>query len=117
MRRRDGGRYSAGVGKKYGTPTVNPPESQGIDDYSGFKVPLSALKKDWQGLYTVSPDRRNEQDFLRGIKDNMALPYSRPETANQYVAGPIAWENGDFMTTQSGGNDIYTEGVDPADTL
>ncbi len=118
MRRR-GGRYSAGVGKRDGTPTVNPPEPQGIDDYSGFKVPLSALKKDWQGLLTVSPDRRNEQDYLRGIKDNMALPYSRPEAPNEYIAGPIIWQDGvTFITTQSGGNVLYTEGPNPtADEL
>ncbi len=112
MRRR-GGRYNAGVGKRDGTPTVNPPTPQGIDDYSGFKVPLERLKKDWQGLYTVSPDIRNPQDFLRGTKDNMALPYSRPEVANQFVAQPILWENGDFMTTESGDN-IFTEGVLPS---
>ena len=118
MRRRDGGRYSAGVGKRQGTPTVNPPEPQGIDQYSGFKVPLSRLRKDWQGLYTVSPDVRNPQDFLRGIKDNMALPYSSPEVANQFAAQAIVWQDGEtFITTQSGGNVLYTQGVDAGDTL
>lgn len=112
MRRR-GGRYSAGVGKKYGTPTVNPPESQAIDQYSGFKVPLSKLKKDWQGLLTVSPDVRNPQDYLRGIKDNMALPYSSPEPANQFVAEPLLWENGDFMYAQNGTDLLYSEGINP----
>ena len=113
MTRRRSGRYSAGVGKKYGTPIVNPPEPQSIDDYSGFKVPLSKLKKDWQGLLTVSPDRRNEQDYLRGIKDNMALPYSRPESANQFVAEPLLWENGDFMYAQNGTDLLYSEGINP----
>lgn len=106
-------RRSIRGGKKYGTPTVSPPRPQAIDDYSGFKVPLESLKKDWQGLYTQDPDRRNPQDFMRGIKDNMALPYSRPEVADQFVAGPILWENEDFVTKQSGGGDIYTEGVNP----
>jgi hypothetical protein len=116
MRRR-GGRYGVGGKDGNGTPTINPPEPQAIDDYSGFKVPLSALKKDWQGQLTQSPDKRNPQDFLRGIKDNMALPYSRPEPADQFVAGPILWESGAFVTTQSGGFDIFTEGVDPGDSL
>lgn len=110
MRRRNSGKVN-------GTPTVNPPEPQAIDDYTGFKVPLSSLRKDWQGLLTTRPDVRNPQDFLRGIKDNMALPYSRPEVANQFVAGPIIWENGDYMMTQSDGDVFLTQGVDPSDTL
>lgn len=108
------GRYNAGGRRKYGTPTVNPPKVQAIDDYSGFKVNLEDLKKDWQGLYTVSPDSRNSQDFLRGIKDNMALPYSRPEAANQFIAEPLLWENGDFMYAQNGTDLLYSEGVNPS---
>ena len=100
-------------GKSYGTPTVNPPRPQAIDDYTGFKVPLESLKKDWQGLLTVSPDTRNCQDYLRGIKDNMALPYSRPEAANQFVSGPILFESGIFMMAENGVDVLYTEGPNP----
>lgn len=116
-RRRRGGRYGVGGKDADGTPTITPPEPQAIDDYSGFKVPLSRLKKDWQGLLTQSPDKRNPQDFLRGIKDNMALPYSRPEVADQFVAGPIIWENDNYMTAQNGIGVLLTQGVDPGDTL
>ena len=117
-RRRTGGSYDAGVSKKNGTPTVNPPTPQGIDQYSGFKVNLSDLKKDWQGLLTVSPDRRNPQDNLRGIKDNMALPYASPEPANEFVSQPLIWENGDFIMAENGTDVIYSEGINPtADEL
>lgn len=103
-------------GKAHGVPTVNPPRPQAIDDYTGFKVPLETLKKDWQGLLTQTPDRRNPQDYLRGVPDRQALPYSRPQQEAEFVAAPILWEDGSFMTTEDGGN-IYTEGVDPGDTL
>ncbi len=115
---RRGGRYKAGVGKVLGTPTVNPPEPQAIDDYSGFKVPLSQLKKDWQGLYTVSPDVRNPQDFVRGVKDVQNLPFARPEAPNVFVAGPILWQDGTtFIVAQNGVDDIYEQGLVPAETL
>lgn len=113
---RRGNRYSAGVGKANGTPTVDPPEPQAIDDYSGFKVPLSRLSKDWQGLYTVSPDRRNPQDFVRGVKDDPSLPFSRPEVPDQYVAGPLLWEDDSLMFGETGVI-LLAQGVDPGDTL
>lgn len=113
---RRNGRYNAARPKVYGTPVVNPPEPQAIDDYSGFKVPLSRLSKDWQGLYSVDPDKRNPQDFVRGIKDDQSLPYSRPEAPNDFIAGPIAWESDALMTTELGGI-LLTQGVDPGDTL
>ena len=101
-RRPSRGRYSAGVGKRDGTPTGEP-VPQGLDDYSGFKVPLGKLEKDWQGLYSVSPDRRNPQDFVRGVKDDQSLPFARPEPPDEYVALPILWEDGvTIMTAQNG---------------
>ncbi len=113
---RRGGRYSAGVGKRDGIPTGFP-VPQAIDDYSGFKVPLSHVRKDWQGLYSVSPDKRNPQDFVRGVRDNPALPFSRPETANTYVAVNIVWQDGLTYMSGEAGQPLLTQGVDPADTL
>lgn len=105
-------------GKKYGTPTINPPRPQAIDDYTGFKVPHESLRKDWQGLFTQDPDVRNPQDFLRGIKDNMTLPNPRPEVANQFVAQPLAWEDGSYMYVEGNSGDlIYSEGIMPGETL
>ena len=100
-----------GRGKKFGIPTGEP-RPEAIDDYSGFKVHLDTLKKDWQGLLTQRPDIRNPQDYLRGIKDDQSLPYARPETQDQFIAGPIIWEDDQIMTLQTGGV-ILTEGVVP----
>lgn len=102
-------------GKINGTSTGQP-EPQGIDDWTGFKVPLKDLKLEWDGLRTVDPDIRNPQDFVRGVRDRVALPFARPEAPDQFVALPLLWENGSFMTTE-GGNIILGEGLDPADTL
>lgn len=116
--RRSSGTYKAGVAKSYGTPTVHPPVPQAIDDYTGFKVPLHSLKRDWQNLLTMGPDKRNPQDYLRGVRDQQALPYSRPEVADSFVAGPIIWQDGSFMSVQgTSGALLLTQGVDPADTL
>lgn len=69
------------------------PEPQGIDDYTGFKVPLRSLRKDWQGFFTVNPDIRNQQDFVRGVPDKQALPYSRPETPDNFLTGIVRPED------------------------
>lgn len=114
MRRRSGSKMPR-YAKVYGTPTQEP-TPQAIDSWSGFKVNLSDLKKQWDGNLTVNPDRRNPQDFVRGIKDNMTLPYSRPEPPDTFVAGPIIWQSGAYMTAQNG-DILLTEGLDPLDTL
>lgn len=84
----------------------------GIDDWSGFKVRLSDLKKEWDNLYTVDPDIRNPQDFVRGVKDDMSLPFSRPEAPDVFVSGPILMENGNPIYMEDGVTQIYTEGVE-----
>lgn len=96
---------------RLGSPTIDPPEPQGIDDYTGFKVPLKALKKDWSGLMAVDPDRRNPQDFVRGVRDNAALPVSRPEPEGLSVALPLLWEDGSFIMAENGTDLLYSEGV------
>lgn len=101
--------------KVYGTPTQKA-QPQAIDDWSGFKVNLSDLRRQWDGHYTVDPDIRNPQDYLRGIKDNMTLPYSRPESPNTFVAVNIVWQDGSFATSQDG-NALLTEGPNPGEYL
>lgn len=98
-------------GKHYGTPTGEP-VPQAIDPASGFKVPLSNLVRQWdnQLIDERFVDKRNPQDFVRGIKDDQSLPYSRPESENTFLALPITWQNGDYLTTELGEN-IYEEGV------
>lgn len=88
------------------------PEPQGIDDWTGFKVPLSRLRKEWDHLLTTDPDVRNPQDFVRGVPDNIALPYARPETPDIFVALNIDTEQGIPIFTESG-DAVLDQGVLP----
>lgn len=100
--------------KRYGTPTCAP-EPQAIDPASGFKVPLKNLVRQWdnQLIDFRFVDKRNPQDYVRGVKDDQSLPYARPEPPNQYVAEPIIWQDGSFMTAQDSGEVLLTQGTDP----
>ncbi len=58
-----------------------------ICDESGFEFPLKDLVKRWDGML-VHPrfwEPQQPQDFVRGVPDNMALPYSRPEAPDVFV--------------------------------
>lgn len=111
------GKRGLGPPKRYGTPTVKP-EPQGIDPWSGFKLPLNEFVKQWDGqiVHRHFVDKRNSQDYVRGIKDNQNLPFARPESPNQFVATFLAWEDDAIMTGQLG-QVLLTEGIDPSDTL
>lgn len=102
---------------RYGTPT-GPPQPQAIDPASGFKVPLSNLVRQWDNQLVDYRfvDKRNPQDFVRGVKDVQTLPYARPETPNTFVAVPLLWQDGSLMFGQDG-SILLTEGLDPGDTL
>jgi len=68
-------------------PPRGTPVPQAICDASGFKVPLSNLVRQWDGAMVDRRfvDRRNPQDFVRGVPDRQDLPYSRPEGPDQAV--------------------------------
>jgi len=59
-----------------------------ICDECGKKYKFSQLKKRWDGLFVCSRDwePRHPQDYLKGIRDNMSVPISRPEAANSFIA-------------------------------
>lgn len=113
MRRTPG--RQARYAKRYGTPT-QPPTPQAIDSWSGFKVNLSDMKRQWDGNYTVDPDIRNPQDFVRGVKDDPSLPFARPEAPNVYVAQPLLWQDGSLMFGEDG-SILLSQGIQPGDTL
>lgn len=107
-----------GRGKgRYGTPTGKP-VPQAIDPASGFKVPLSSLVRQWDNEMVAREfvDKRNPQDFVRGVKDTQTLPYARPESPDSFIAVNIAWENGAIMTSETG-DVLLTEGINPSETL
>ena len=73
-----------------------------IDDLTGFKEKASRTVKRWDGIrvkreYT---EERHPVDFLRGIPDNMGVPFARVRTvtyADQAYANPDP-----FISTLSG---------------
>lgn len=74
-----------------------------IDPASGFKVPLENLVRQWDGEMVDYRfvDRRNPQDFVRGIPE-APLPYARPETEDTFIFGPILTETSNFILLETG---------------
>jgi len=71
---------------------VRTPSPVAICDASGFKVSLSNLVKQWDGVMVdrrFVDRRQHPQDFVRGVPDNQSLPYSRPESADQFISTPV----------------------------
>lgn len=60
-----------------------------ICDRCGFKFKFSELRKEWDGLYVCTAhgcwEPRQPQDYLKGIKDNMSVPISRPEAGTEFL--------------------------------
>ncbi len=85
-----------------------------IDPASGFKVALSDLVRQWDGEMVARAyvDKRNPQDYVRGVPDNMALPYARPETPDVFIAGPILDQAGNPIIGQDG-RVLLEQGVIP----
>lgn len=85
-----------------------------IDPVSGFKVPLSSLVRQWDGEMVALEfvDRRNPQDFVRGIPDKMALPFARPESPDVFIAQPLLDQAGHILLDQAG-HALIEQGVVP----
>lgn len=62
--------------------------AKGICDRCGFEHPLNQLRKEWTGLRVCPPDldRRNKQEFVRGVADRQAVADPRPEPEPVFVA-------------------------------
>lgn len=58
-----------------------------ICDVCGFKYKAKHLKKRWDGFYVCSKDwePRHPQDFIRGIKDDQHVPWTRPEATDVFI--------------------------------
>lgn len=58
-----------------------------VCDVCGREYKASQLKQRWDGLKTCSDDwePRQPQDFVRGVADTQAPPWTRPEQANSFV--------------------------------
>lgn len=69
-----------------------------ICDVCGMKYHSGDLKERWDGLMCCRQDwnPRQPQDFVRGIPDPQAIPWSRPDTAPQFVFNPVTFAITDF---------------------
>jgi hypothetical protein len=67
-----------------------------ICDRCGSKFKFSQLKLEWDGLYVCTAngcfENRQPQDYVKGVRDNMAVPVSRPDQPPVYIADLIATE-------------------------
>lgn len=59
----------------------------GICDACGHKYKFSQLKLRWDGLYVCSYDwePRQPQDYVKGVRDNMSVPVSRPQPPDTFT--------------------------------
>lgn len=70
------------------TQYYKPGDWNAICDRCGFQYKASQLKKTWDGLMVCSKDwePRQPQDFVKGVKDNQAVPWSRDEAPDSFTA-------------------------------
>lgn len=61
-------------------------------DLCGRKRKSSAGVKTWNNLWVCREhkEQRNPQDFVRGVKDDQSVPWSRPEAAPTFVS--LHWD-------------------------
>lgn len=76
-----------------------PGDWNAICDVCGFKYKASELRLRWDGLWCCPEDWeiRHPQDFVRGVKDRQAIPWSRPAPADIFIdssLGPTSVDPG-----------------------
>jgi hypothetical protein len=64
-----------------------PNDYNALCDVCGWKFKASELKRRWDGLMCCSEDwePRQPQDFVRGVRDQKKLPFTRPEATDTFV--------------------------------
>lgn len=72
-----------------GNTHYTPGDWNAICDVCGFKYKASELRLRWDGAMVCRKDWevRPPQDFVRGIKEQAGVPYSRPEAADRATTG------------------------------
>jgi hypothetical protein len=67
-------------------------------DLCGRKAKAINVEKTWDNQYVCRhhKERRNPQDYLRGIKDDPSVPFSRPQPPLSFVSNSheLLQENG-----------------------
>lgn len=81
----------------YKRPRVEPGNWCVVDDRSGFRLLNTQMQFQWNNLLVWEKvwEARQPLDYLRGIPDDMSVPYSRPKqqpsflTENQVQASDL----------------------------
>jgi hypothetical protein len=65
-----------------------------ICDRCGFEFYSFELKKEWNGLMTCNAcwEPRHPQDFVRAVRDEQTVPWTRPEPEDEFV--PVCYLEG-----------------------
>ncbi len=81
-------------------------------DLCGRKEKSSKGRKTWDGFYVCAyhKEMRNPQDFVRGVKDDQTVPWSRSKPADVFV--PVTFrllqETGFAILQETGDNILVT---------
>ena len=61
----------------------------GLCDRCGSKFKFSDLKLEWDGLYVCTAngcwEARQPQDYVKGVRDDMVVPVSRPDQPSVFL--------------------------------
>lgn len=71
------------------------PRQRAICDASGFKCYADELVRQWDGMMVLPQfcDRRNPQDFVKGVPDNQTVRVSRPEAVDAFISTTVRPED------------------------
>lgn len=71
-------------------------EWNAVCDVCGFERKSGQLKERWDGLMVCDPivqigcwEPRHPQDFIRPVRDQEPLPWTRPETIDEFIPGDV----------------------------
>lgn len=67
-----------------------------VCDLSGFECKASETRLRWDGLRVLARfwEERQPQDFVRGVRDDPSVPWTRPEVADTFLeVGDVTPEN------------------------
>lgn len=67
------------------------PRTRAICDASGFKCYADELVRQWDGAMVLPRflDKRNQQDFVTGVRDNVPPRITRPEAPDIFLSGTV----------------------------
>jgi len=100
-----------------------------ICDACGKQLKASELRQRWDGLKVCNQDwePRHPQDFVKGVADYQAPPFTRPEQQNQFIPlvyngyallDPMGLTNSTSLITRIVPNPaLYPKTVDGKDNL